>query len=106
MTFRLLYTPNQTDSLLQQSDTAANVQGALQYFKIFARTIQREWFGIDKLRLDKFMVLARKFLHQVYTHLQNTGWCASEPPFCWWHLPITKLFRFYLHEHFYSYRDY
>ena len=39
--------------------------------------MQREWFGIDKLRLDKFMMLARKFLHQLYTHLQNTGWCAA-----------------------------
>lgn len=54
-------------------------QGALQYFRIFARTMQREWFGIDKLRLDKFMMLARKFLHQLYTHLQNTGWCAAQP---------------------------
>ncbi len=53
-------------------------QGALQYFKIFARTMQREWFGIDKLRLDKFMMLARKFLHQLYAHLQKSGWCASK----------------------------
>ena len=53
------------------------MQSALHYFKIFARTMQREWFGIDKLRLDKFMVLARKFLHQVYAHLQSTGWYAS-----------------------------
>ncbi len=49
-------------------------QGALQYFRIFARTMQREWFGIDKLRLDKFMMLARKVLRQVYVHLQKTGW--------------------------------
>ena len=36
--------------------------------------MQREWFGIDKLRLDKFMMLARRVLHQVYAHLQKTGW--------------------------------
>ncbi len=36
--------------------------------------MQREWFGIDKLRLDKFMMLARKVLRQVYVHLQKTGW--------------------------------
>ena len=54
--------------------TVSATQGALQYFKIFARTMQREWFGIDKLRLDKFMMLARRVLHQVYAHLQKTGW--------------------------------
>ena len=58
-------------------DSAA--QGALQYFKIFARTMQREWFGIDKLRLDKFMMLARQVLRQVYMHLQKMGWCVSDP---------------------------
>ena len=57
------------------------MQSALHYFQIFARTMQREWFGIDKLRLDKFMVLARKFLHQVYAHLLSTGWYASRSLF-------------------------
>lgn len=60
------------DPGLRHSEVAT--QGALQYFRIFARTMQREWFGIDKLRLDKFMMLARKVLRQVYVHLQKTGW--------------------------------
>ncbi|CAL8467083.1 g6619 [Coccomyxa elongata] len=49
-------------------------EGALLYFKVFAKTMQREWFGIDKLRLDKFMMLVRKFLHQLFVHLQEGGW--------------------------------
>ena len=57
----------------------STMQGALLYFKVFAKTMQREWFGIDKLRLDKFMMLVRKFLHQVFVHLQEGGWCVRRP---------------------------
>ncbi|BDA40606.1 probable ribosomal RNA processing protein 1 homolog B at N-terminal half [Coccomyxa sp. Obi] len=49
-------------------------EGAQLYFKVFAKTMQREWFGIDKLRLDKFMMLVRKFLHQLFIHLQEGRW--------------------------------
>jgi hypothetical protein len=51
-------------------------QGGLLYFKVFARTMQREWFGIDRLRLDKFMLLARKFVHQLFALLRQSDWCA------------------------------
>ncbi|KAK9916211.1 hypothetical protein WJX75_000105 [Coccomyxa subellipsoidea] len=51
-----------------------SAEGALLYFKVFAKTMQREWFGIDKLRLDKFMMLVRKFMHQLFVHLQEGGW--------------------------------
>mmetsp|Transcript_15682 Transcript_15682/g.21672 ORF Transcript_15682/g.21672 Transcript_15682/m.21672 type:complete len:478 (+) Transcript_15682:3-1436(+) len=36
--------------------------------------MRREWFGIDKLRLDKFMMLVRKFLHHLLLHLAGNEW--------------------------------
>lgn len=52
------------------------LQGGLLYFKVFAKTMQREWFGIDRLRLDKFMLLVRKFVHQLFALLRQSDWCA------------------------------
>jgi ribosomal RNA-processing protein 1 len=39
--------------------------------------MRREWFGIDRLRLDKFMMLVRKFMQQTFVHLRNADWCGS-----------------------------
>ena len=39
--------------------------------------MQREWFGIDKLRLDKFLMLVRKFLRQLFVHLQALDWSVA-----------------------------
>ena len=36
--------------------------------------MQREWFGIDRLRLDKFLMLARKFVRQLFVYLQASAW--------------------------------
>ena len=44
------------------------------YFKVFVRTIRREWFGIDRHRMDKFMMLIRKFYAEHLRRLQSTGW--------------------------------
>ena len=38
--------------------------------------MQREWFGIDRLRLDKFMLLARKFVRALFSMLRDADWCA------------------------------
>ncbi|RMZ56872.1 hypothetical protein APUTEX25_002961, partial [Auxenochlorella protothecoides] len=32
------------------------------FYETFVQTMRREWFGIDRLRMDKFMMLVRKFL--------------------------------------------
>ena len=44
------------------------------YFKVFVHTIRREWFGIDRHRMDKFMMLIRKVFAQHLRYLQSTGW--------------------------------
>lgn len=50
------------------------------YFRTFIKTMRREWFGIDRLRLDKFMMLVRKFYTQHLRQLQAAHWCAPPPP--------------------------
>ena len=49
-------------------------QVAFAYFRAFMDTLRREWFGIDRLRLDKYMMLARKFVQQTFEHLRRLDW--------------------------------
>ena len=37
-------------------------------------TIRREWSGIDHLRMDKFYLLVRRFVHHVFLLLSRNGW--------------------------------
>ncbi|KAK9863935.1 hypothetical protein WJX84_009101 [Apatococcus fuscideae] len=50
---------------------------AIMYFRMFLKTMQREWFGIDRLRLDKFMLLVRCFLRQAAARLCASNWDTS-----------------------------
>jgi len=49
-------------------------QVAYLYFTVFLSTMRREWFGIDRLRLDKFMMLVRKFVRALFLYLQAQKW--------------------------------
>lgn len=44
------------------------------YFKVFVRTMRREWFGIDRHRMDKFLMLTRKIYSAHLHSLQLAGW--------------------------------
>ncbi|KAK3273141.1 hypothetical protein CYMTET_18599 [Cymbomonas tetramitiformis] len=44
------------------------------YFVTFLTTMRREWFGIDKLRMDKFMGLVRRFIGQMFVFLERHNW--------------------------------
>ncbi|KAI5066667.1 hypothetical protein GOP47_0019291 [Adiantum capillus-veneris] len=50
---------------------------ALKFFKVFLITMRREWAGIDRLRLDKFYLLLRKYLAHMFSALQTSGWDAD-----------------------------
>lgn len=50
------------------------LQIAFLYFTVFLSTMRREWFGIDRLRLDKFMMLVRKFVKALFKYLQAQQW--------------------------------
>ncbi|KAF5830019.1 nucleolar protein,Nop52-domain-containing protein [Dunaliella salina] len=47
---------------------------AFLYFTVFIKTMQREWFNIDRLRLDKFLMLVRKFIGQLLAYLGSHNW--------------------------------
>jgi ribosomal RNA-processing protein 1 len=44
------------------------------YFSVFVLTIRREWAGIDRLRLDKFMMLIRKLWGSMFRTLAAAKW--------------------------------
>ena len=46
------------------------------YFTVFFRALREEWFGIDRLRLDKFMLLIRRMLRQLFRRLHSASWCG------------------------------
>eukprot|EP00249_Psilotum_nudum_P016965 c26081_g1_i2 orf=249-2342(+) len=50
---------------------------SLEFFKVFLITMRREWTGIDRLRLDKFYLLLRKYLNHMFVALENQGWNAE-----------------------------
>ncbi|XP_050090693.1 ribosomal RNA processing protein 1 homolog [Anopheles aquasalis] len=51
-----------------------DVPVALQFFKAFIVTMGIEWFGIDRWRTDKFMMLVRRVTRQMLFLLHETGW--------------------------------
>ncbi|KDP35749.1 hypothetical protein JCGZ_10521 [Jatropha curcas] len=57
-------------SLLPQLDLRVSIQ----YFSVFLLTMRREWTGIDRLRLDKFYLLIRKFLHFFFNIMKRNSW--------------------------------
>ncbi|GLT41217.1 hypothetical protein SLA2020_152980 [Shorea laevis] len=44
---------------------------SLEYLSVFLITMRREWTGIDGLRLDKFYLLIRRFLHCFFVMLKK-----------------------------------
>ncbi|GIM10240.1 hypothetical protein Vretimale_13972 [Volvox reticuliferus] len=64
-------------------------QSAYLFFTAFMSTMRREWFGIDRLRMDKFLMLIRKFIHHMLVRLK-----ASK-----WHADLVQRYAGYLHHH-------
>ncbi|EQC27279.1 hypothetical protein SDRG_14900 [Saprolegnia diclina VS20] len=50
----------------------------LRFVHSFFKTIQREWHGIDGLRLDKFYTLVRMMLFQSFKFLEATEFALNE----------------------------
>ncbi|CAI9098473.1 OLC1v1035124C1 [Oldenlandia corymbosa var. corymbosa] len=47
---------------------------SLQYFSFFFVTLRREWTGIDRLRLDKFYLLVRRFVNCFFGLMRKHKW--------------------------------
>ncbi|XP_022768608.1 ribosomal RNA processing protein 1 homolog [Durio zibethinus] len=68
--------PAQSDLIEKLSSVLPKLeQGlSLHYFSVFLLTMRREWTGIDKLRLDKFYLLIRRFLNCFFVMLKRWSW--------------------------------
>ena len=53
------------------------LQVGQQYFAVFLQTMRADWTRIDKLRLDKFMLLVRLFFRQLFLCMAQHAWCAE-----------------------------
>ena len=49
------------------------VEDALGFIEMFFVVMNREWEGIDKLRMDKFMMLTRRFLGEAFNLARDCG---------------------------------
>ncbi|XP_022868005.1 ribosomal RNA-processing protein 1 homolog, partial [Olea europaea var. sylvestris] len=47
---------------------------SFQYFSKFVLTLRREWPGIDRLRLDKFYLLIRRFMRTLFELMKLKQW--------------------------------
>ncbi|SGY16717.1 BQ5605_C012g06962 [Microbotryum silenes-dioicae] len=49
-------------------------RAALAYLRGFWEAVVREWSGLDRLRLDKFYLLIRRFVYAAFALLQREEW--------------------------------
>ncbi|XP_008105663.1 ribosomal RNA processing protein 1 homolog B isoform X1 [Anolis carolinensis] len=54
-----------------------NMDARHLFIQTFWQTMNREWTGIDRLRLDKFYTLMRMMLNQSFEVLKRNGWNES-----------------------------
>ncbi|PBK76788.1 Nop52-domain-containing protein [Armillaria solidipes] len=54
--------------------TITSTPASLSFLSGFWETTVREWNGIDRLRLDKYYMLVRKFVNAAFRLLMRTGW--------------------------------
>ena len=76
-----------SDKPLVQEELAESISGmiksfqsnqdSLGFFQAFAKTFQREWFGVDRWRMDKTMMFVRRFLRQSLKQIANADWEES-----------------------------
>ncbi|KAJ8984027.1 hypothetical protein NQ317_012251 [Molorchus minor] len=78
----LFYTMWMSDKPLIQEECAENISSlvhfstikdSILFFKAGMTILMNEWFGIDQLRLDKFLMLVRRFLRQIFIALKRHG---------------------------------
>eukprot|EP00897_Mesotaenium_endlicherianum_P001123 jgi/Mesen1/11010/ME000098S10409 len=74
----LFYCMWHSDKAPVQADLATSLAGIVEalapangvlFFRVFLLTMRREWAGIDRLRMDKFYVLVRKFVASAFSTL-------------------------------------
>lgn len=54
--------------------TTSSTPVSLSFLRGFWETTVREWPGIDRLRMDKYYMLVRRFVNATFRLLSSTGW--------------------------------
>uniref|UniRef100_UPI00398F7EEB ribosomal RNA processing protein 1 homolog A-like n=1 Tax=Pristiophorus japonicus TaxID=55135 RepID=UPI00398F7EEB len=62
------------NSIAQLVHTFRNLDAKFLFMETFFQTMNREWNGIDRLRLDKFYTLIRLVLRQFLEELKSVSW--------------------------------
>uniref|UniRef100_A0A1B0EZT5 Nucleolar protein n=1 Tax=Phlebotomus papatasi TaxID=29031 RepID=A0A1B0EZT5_PHLPP len=80
----LYYAMWMSDKPLVQEELAEDLGGllhlfatpevSLQFYEVFLQTMNREWYGIDQWRIDKFMMLIRRVTRQALVILKENSW--------------------------------
>ena len=52
----------------------ADEESAQLYLRCFLLTLGREWAGIDRHRMDKFMMLTRRMMRQAFVYVAEKNW--------------------------------
>ncbi|NXE21368.1 RRP1B protein, partial [Ardeotis kori] len=65
------------DNISQLIHVFQNTKARHLFIQTFWRTMNREWNGIDNLRLDKYYMLMRKILRQSFEVLKRNEWDES-----------------------------
>eukprot|EP00126_Sphaerothecum_destruens_P011162 Sdes_comp20869_c0_seq1m17778 len=62
------------ESLAKIIHVFQDTETSFDWLEAFFFTLNKHWEGIDYLRIDKFMMLVRKIVHQSFVMLKNHGW--------------------------------
>ncbi|XP_058449811.1 ribosomal RNA processing protein 1 homolog [Malaya genurostris] len=65
---------NLADEIASLVRCFGDLNAALLYFRAFLETMCNEWFGIDRWRIDKFMMLVRRCTRQILIELHEAQW--------------------------------
>ncbi|XP_062982638.1 ribosomal RNA processing protein 1 homolog B [Elgaria multicarinata webbii] len=66
-----------SNNISQLVHVIENMDARHLFIQTFWQTMNREWNGIDRLRLDKFYMLIRMVLRQSFEVLKRNGWNES-----------------------------
>lgn len=80
----LFYSMWMSDKPLPQENLATNIASlihcfenakvSVRFFSTFLQTMANEWNGIDQWRIDKFMMLVRRVLRELFVELKDNNW--------------------------------
>jgi len=62
------------ESMSSMIEYFATEESSLLFFKTFLLTMGREWFGIDHWRMNKYMMLIRRFVRQIFKYNKKHDW--------------------------------